>query len=1258
MEAHSSTPASTTAVKREIADITASNGTSVAEATDDRSPPSKRPRTDDSGTEARGPLLKSEPLTNGQGTGTGNPGDDDDYGLDLSEDESHEKDKENAHRKNHSGNSKGVNGGVAEIVDAKVGDKDEKADIKDGEKPVDTEASVKDETVEPQHAQDDKSDAITDTPIEANEEMADDRDRSDRVSHANENGDNENENENEEDAQRSVSESSEVVGSAGVHKSQEMETQGEEPEGGEDAEIYGDGDEHTANGVSSAAPSESHMSDGNLSDVHTDARSDVQPSMEPDHFDEDGDIDVKELRFKSLDGIMRTLWKNGDAWPFHLPVDDVALKIPDYYKIITRPMDMTQISNKLKERIYESVDAFQDDFELMFRNCRMYNKPESDIARMVGNLETAFHKQMDKMPSDADLIAKHRVKLEKKNTKRAVKKATKTRTKGAARALTGKAPGAGAGLTANKISVMKLKERQTDNTAGRGANTSLPMSRTQSVDSFGVRRTSRMSLGGIEPASDINLYERALDNRPARDRRAVVPLVAEMEINLRHKLTVQLKYCGKILTEFLHKKYYPRAWPFVVPVDPELLMLPDYFKIIKKPMDLSTMQKKYDNREYASAEDFANDMRLMFANCYRYNKPGQDVYELGKKLSVDFEQRFARKPDEPIAPPKTRNKLKHAQGTSHSVGGGATHRQRQEYYEDEFEEDEDEAEEAPFRTQAELDHVEQLRKMQEMVATLQSNIEALTRTTNKQASSTGSRRSGPATGTAARKGKQAAPSRKSTSTNNSKVTNTHHAPAAMKRAPLPKPQPPAVQGKPKEDTKPMTFMEKKTLSLNINRLPGSRIAKLVSIIQTCIPELANCPAEELEIDIDSLDPLTLRELEKYVNSAMAEPSQPPKKPAAKRAPARRKAIPKKQAQASGSGSQARGNGGAHPPASRGAGSGYLSESQRMRRGGSSSSSSSDSSSGSSSSDSSGSDSESEAEVTTSSRSRGTGGKGGSRPSSATGTKSGSLGAPQRRASAASASSMTKPATSNTSPAPGINAGIQLAPGPPPKPKESKLLLGEAARTSQAPRTNALKMVPSASKAHGVKPGSKPAIKVGNVNAWSSLATGGGGVASSGNTPRGTSPATGNSPASRIGNSVSPADGSGDRLNEYRKKALLKSTQEKLGGGELGGMSVKSGTNMALSRNGSMSSVGVSGRSPISHSGQNTNTTTKHSGSADESDSAGPGRDEAVADDQDDRAKRREEERRRRAQEANQEQSTAAHDAISGEALEESLFMFG
>ena len=46
------------------------------------------------------------------------------------------------------------------------------------------------------------------------------------------------------------------------------------------------------------------------------------------------------------------------------------------------------------------------------------------------------------------------------------------------------------------------------------------------------------------------------------------------------------------------------------------------------------MQRKIESGEYRLASEFAEDVRLVFTNCYRYNPPGSDVVGMARKLQV------------------------------------------------------------------------------------------------------------------------------------------------------------------------------------------------------------------------------------------------------------------------------------------------------------------------------------------------------------------------------------------------------------------------------------------------------------------------------------------------------------------------------------------------------------------------------------------------------------------------------------------------
>uniref|UniRef100_A0A8C7JM60 RING-type E3 ubiquitin transferase n=1 Tax=Oncorhynchus kisutch TaxID=8019 RepID=A0A8C7JM60_ONCKI len=79
---------------------------------------------------------------------------------------------------------------------------------------------------------------------------------------------------------------------------------------------------------------------------------------------------------------------------------------------------------------------------------------------------------------------------------------------------------------------------------------------------------------------------------------------------------------------------------FQEPVPPSI---PNYYKIIKKPMDLTLVKQKLQLKHvqhYQSPKEFVSDVRLVFSNCAKYNEADSEVAEAGKAVSLYFEERL------------------------------------------------------------------------------------------------------------------------------------------------------------------------------------------------------------------------------------------------------------------------------------------------------------------------------------------------------------------------------------------------------------------------------------------------------------------------------------------------------------------------------------------------------------------------------------------------------------------------------------------
>lgn len=115
-------------------------------------------------------------------------------------------------------------------------------------------------------------------------------------------------------------------------------------------------------------------------------------------------------------------------------------------------------------------------------------------------------------------------------------------------------------------------------------------------------------------------------------------------------LEVQMKYCSNILNRL---KRNSNAGPFLQPVDPVALGIPDYFDKIKRPMDLSTIKKKLDGGVYKTPDDFNNDMLLMLNNCFTYNPPNSVVHDMATDLHKAYVAIYTEMPQDIVKKAKT-----------------------------------------------------------------------------------------------------------------------------------------------------------------------------------------------------------------------------------------------------------------------------------------------------------------------------------------------------------------------------------------------------------------------------------------------------------------------------------------------------------------------------------------------------------------------------------------------------------------------------
>ncbi|KAK8894180.1 transcription initiation at TATA-containing promoter protein [Tritrichomonas musculus] len=75
---------------------------------------------------------------------------------------------------------------------------------------------------------------------------------------------------------------------------------------------------------------------------------------------------------------------------------------------------------------------------------------------------------------------------------------------------------------------------------------------------------------------------------------------------------------------------------FAQPVDPVRDNVPNYFDIVKKPMDLGTVRKKLMNNEYKSVAEFKEDMELIWKNSLLVNSKTSIL----RLITTDMQEKY------------------------------------------------------------------------------------------------------------------------------------------------------------------------------------------------------------------------------------------------------------------------------------------------------------------------------------------------------------------------------------------------------------------------------------------------------------------------------------------------------------------------------------------------------------------------------------------------------------------------------------------
>ncbi|PMD45257.1 Bromodomain-containing protein [Hyaloscypha variabilis F] len=329
-----------------------------------------------------------------------------------------------------------------------------------------------------------------------------------------------------------------------------------------------------------------------------------------------GSSEITPFQNKEIVKILKNGARTHSGKNFRGPVAQLWPSFAEAYNAkILNQIDLASMEKKLRDGGYPTLQAIKDDVQLLYDNALAFNGEGHVIEVAAKEVRAALLAKLENLPAEPTPLPK-REKKSKRSTP---------------------VPEPNPAVPSGPSSRAAPARRQS-----RGAHTAPAPVATPAAPTFALDPTTSMPL----------IRRDSTKNEGGRPKREIhPPKNKDLPYTVRPKSkkhATELRFCKEVLVEVQKPKYYHITTPFMVPVDPVALNIPNYFTVIKKPMDISTVAKKLEEGNYSTAGEFEKDFRQIIWNCLKFNPPGNPVHLMGKQLEELFDGQWARK-DEWIA---------------------------------------------------------------------------------------------------------------------------------------------------------------------------------------------------------------------------------------------------------------------------------------------------------------------------------------------------------------------------------------------------------------------------------------------------------------------------------------------------------------------------------------------------------------------------------------------------------------------------------